>query len=57
MKCIKNTKGEIRRVSDRHAATHIKTNEWKYIPKSEWKGARKKKTESKKTESEKSSKS
>ena len=50
MKCIKNVKGEIRRVSDRQAATHVRANEWKYIPKSEWKEARKKKAEPKKTE-------
>lgn len=57
MKCIKNTKDEIRRVSDRQAAAHIKTNEWKYTSKSEWKEARKKKAEAKKTKSEKPSKS
>jgi len=54
MKCIKNVKGEIRRVSDRQAATHVRTNEWEYIPKSEWKEARKKKDEIKKTEAKKS---
>ena len=54
MKCIKNVKGEIRRISDRQAAVHTKTNEWKYIPKLEWKEARKKKAEPKKTEAKKS---
>lgn len=53
MKCIKNAKGEIRRVSDRQATTHTNTNEWKYVPKSEWKEARKKKAGPKKTESKK----
>ena len=57
MKCIKNTKGEIRRVSNKHATTHVRTNEWKYIPKLEWKEARKKKAEAKKTGSKKLSKS
>ncbi len=39
MKCIKNTDGEIRRVRDDHAATQVKSGDWMYIPKSEWKEA------------------
>ena len=38
MKCLKNVKsGEIIRVSDKQAH-QTAGNQWKYIPKSEWKG-------------------
>ena len=40
MKCLKNTKtGNIIRVSDVQAH-QMAGNQWKYVPKSEWKGVR-----------------
>ncbi len=41
MKCIINTDGEIRRVRDDQAAGQVKSGDWMYIPKSEWKESRK----------------
>ena len=41
MKCIKNTDGEIRRVRDDQAADQVKSGNWMYVPKSEWKDSRK----------------
>lgn len=40
MKCIKNINGEIRRVRNDQAVTHVKSGDWEYIPKSEWKAAK-----------------
>jgi hypothetical protein len=46
MKCIKNIKAsksydlnEIRRTDDLDAEQKVKSGNWKYIPKSEWKSA------------------
>ncbi len=41
MKCIINTDGEIRRVRDDQAATQVKSGNWMYITKWEWKESRK----------------
>jgi hypothetical protein len=41
MKCLKNVKsGEVIRVSDKQAH-QTAGNQWKYVPKSEWKGTTK----------------
>jgi hypothetical protein len=41
MKCLKNVKsGEVIRVSDKQAHQTV-GNQWKYVPKSEWKGTTK----------------
>lgn len=37
MKCIKNGKGEIRRVEDSIATSMVANGDWKYCPKSDWK--------------------
>ena len=42
MKCIKNEHTEeIRRVGDGQAQTYVELGDWNYIPKEEWKAARK----------------
>ena len=42
MKCIKNVHTEeIRRVRDGQARTYVELGDWNYIPKEEWKAARK----------------
>jgi len=41
MKCVKNVKGAIRRVGNHQAATYVKSGDWMYISKSEWKADRK----------------
>lgn len=48
MKCIKvikktnsNELGTIRRVDDKEAETRVKTGNWAFCPKSEWKALRK----------------
>ena len=44
MKCLKNTKtGNIIRVSDTQA-NQMAGNQWKYVPKTEWKGSPKEET-------------
>ena len=50
MKCIKSIKetktvklGTIQRVVDKEADVKVKTGEWKFIPKSEWKEVSRKK--------------
>jgi hypothetical protein len=52
MKCIKSIKetktvklGTIQRVVDKEADVKVKTGEWKFVPKSEWKEVSRKKTE------------
>ena len=52
MKCIKSIKetktvklGTIQRVVDEEADVKVKTGEWKFVPKSEWKEVSRKKTE------------
>ena len=40
MKCIKNANDEIRRVRDDQAVAYVKSGDWEYISKSEWKAAR-----------------
>jgi len=50
MKCLKNTKtGNIVRVSDTQANQRA-GNQWKYVPKTEWKGSPKEETVSESTE-------
>ena len=45
MKCLKNTKtGNIIRVSDTQA-NQMAGNQWKYVPKTEWKGLSKENVE------------
>ena len=56
MKCIKNVHTEeIRRVRDGQARTYVELGDWDYIPKEEWKAARKAAAE-KKIAAEKASK-
>ena len=45
MKCIKNKEGEIRRVKEDEADLKVKVHGWKFVPKSEWKLASRKKVE------------
>lgn len=40
MKCVKNVDGIIRRVKDEQATAYVKSGDWKYVPKSEWKAFR-----------------
>ena len=50
MKCLKNTKtGNIIRVSDTQA-NQMAGNQWKYVPKTEWKGSPKEETVSESSE-------
>lgn len=37
MKCIKSDAGVISRVNEKLAETKVKTGDFKYVPKSEWK--------------------
>jgi len=57
MKCIKNVDGTIRRVKDDVAMAHVKSNDWEFIPKSEWKAFKNAKAaEKKKADSSKGQK-
>ena len=40
MKCIKADTGVITRVNEKLAETKVKTGDFKYVPKSEWKAYR-----------------
>lgn len=42
MKCVKNSKDEVRRVKDAEAAKLVASGQWHYVPKSVWKASRKK---------------
>ena len=37
MKCIKSEDGVLNRVNDTQADTKVRTGEWSYVPKQEWK--------------------
>lgn len=39
MKCVINTDGKVERVGDEIAFNRVKTGEWKYCDKQEWKAA------------------
>jgi hypothetical protein len=39
MKCVKSTDGAIKRIHDKEADEKVKTGQWVYIPKSEYKKA------------------
>lgn len=50
MKTIKNAKNEIKRVDDKQAELLVNSENWNYVPKSEWKKIRKFINEDKKEE-------
>jgi len=37
MKCVKNTDGKIKRVTDAEASTLVKSGQATYVPKEQWK--------------------
>lgn len=42
MKCVKDLADNVKRVSNEKADAYVKTGEYKYCPKREWKESRKK---------------
>jgi len=48
MKCIKNEKGDIKRVNDDIANDIVSNGEWSYVSKSQWKEKIKNKSKDKK---------
>ena len=49
MKCIKSESGEVKRVKESVASLRVKTGDWSYCPKAEWKEQKRKEKEKKET--------